>query len=108
MGIGANQGYMGMGGWQNPNGGMYNLLGIGRRVNPTPAPEPSMVDVMLARANNAYNNVNPATFQTLFPNLSSPMQTALLNYTAPQSSYGAGRFIGNTQAPAFNFNAPTA
>ena len=91
--------------------------------NPLPADQqPSQVDQMVARAQAAYNNINPATLAQLFPALYPGLQQ-LLSQT--DMSSGAGRFLGNSQllnsvmspgmsamntgmtAPQLNFNAPT-
>ena len=82
--------------------------------------QPSQVDQMVARAQAAYENVNPATLAQLFPALYPGLQQQLGQL---DMSSGAGRFLGNNQllnsvmnpgmssmntgAPQFNFNAPT-
>ena len=91
--------------------------------NPLPADQqPSQVDQMVARAQAAYNNINPATLAQLFPALYPGLQQQL---GQTDMSSGAGRFLGNNQllnsvmnpgmsamntgmtAPQLNFNAPT-
>jgi hypothetical protein len=71
MGVGANQGYMGMGGWQNANGEMSPFGQLISRPAPEPV-QPSMVEAMIARANQAQANVNVPTLNELFPGLSNP------------------------------------
>ena len=80
--------------------------------------QPSQVDQMVARAQDAYNNINPATLAQLFPALYPGLQQQL---GQTDMSSGAGRFLGNNQllnsvmnpgmsamaAPQLNFNAPT-
>jgi hypothetical protein len=80
--------------------------------------QPSQVDQMVARAQAAYNNINPATLAQLFPALYPGLQQQL---GQTDMSSGAGRFLGNNQllnsvmnpgmsamtAPQLNFNAPT-
>lgn len=75
-----------------------------------PAKQPSMIDAMVARANQATQNVNVPTLANLFP---------YMNYQAPNMGMmnpgmGAGRFLGKaptvssgTPAIPFNFNVPT-
>jgi hypothetical protein len=67
--------------------------------------QPSQVDQMVARAQAAYNNINPATLAQLFPALYPGLQQQL---GQTDMSSGAGRFLGQgmTQAPIYQ--APMA
>jgi hypothetical protein len=100
----------------------YTLGKSDRRGNPSKPlaanKQPSQVDQMVARAQAAYNNINPATLAQLFPALYPGLQQQLGQV---DMSSGAGRFLGNNQllnsvmnpgmsamtAPQLNFNAPT-
>jgi hypothetical protein len=53
--------------------------------------QPSQVEQMIARAQAAYNNINPATLAELFPSLSPALQQSMGQV---DMSSGAGRFLG--------------
>lgn len=53
--------------------------------------QPSSVEQMIARAQAAYNNINPATLAELFPSLSPALQQSMGQV---DMSSGAGRFLG--------------
>lgn len=75
-----------------------------------PSKQPSMIDVMVNRANQATQNVNVPALSQLFPY----MNTQAPNMGTMNTGMGALRFLGQaptmaSNAPAipFNFNAPT-
>lgn len=96
---------MGIGAYNQPTG-IAGLLNFARKPVVQEPVQPSMIQAMVDRANTAYQNVDVPTLQELFPYLN-------VNYQLPtqapstNNSYGAGRFLGNTQSLPFNFNAPT-